>query len=440
MRSRSRLLVAVICLLVIVVLPASVAAQAPTQGATSTTNPTASPPYVKRPVQAPTGPSGPSITQFSCSQPPCPYTPQQIQAAYGFDQLSEDGSGKVIGIVDAFDAPTAALDLETFIKEFDLPMMYGLPGQRPCSVATGPHPCFQKTFASLFRPRVDPNWAFESSLDTQWAHAIAPGADILLVETSDDSLNSLLLTGVQTANRLGADVVSMSWSGSEFFPEQYYDQVFLHPSVAYVAASNDFGHGAMWPTTSPFVLGVGGTSLPPNPQTGDPTRPETAWPGSGGGISSTELEPGYQLRFPIPSTGFRRGSPDVSYFADLNPGVYVSFSTPVSGQPFCLPGNCWYAAGGTSVGAPQWAALIALADQARGTNISTANVLDSLFYDAAKADYAANYYDITSGSNGTCGSVCDAQPGYDFVTGLGSPNAANLVPWLAGERGAPPPP
>ncbi len=346
---------------------------------------------------------------------PVGYSPAQIRHAYGFDQLATDGSGHVIGIVDASDDPTVDSDLQAFIGQFGLRALNGLPATPPCTVAAGPHPCFEKLVA-FGNPRVDPVWALEISLDVEWAHAIAPGADILLIESPHSTLSSML-RGVDAAVARGARVVSMSWGTAEFAGETRHDPHFAVPGVVFVASSGDAGASVMYPAASPTVLGVGGTTLPLD-ATGNLLGPETAWSGSGGGLSAFEAEPGYQSAYPIPPTGGRRGVPDVSYDADPVTGVAVFDSTGAAG---------WVSVGGTSLGAPQWSALVVLADAGRNSPLSSAALTSSPFYRAA---LASTYRDITSGSNGPCGSLCTAGPGYDFVTGLGSPLAGLLVPAL----------
>lgn len=371
---------------------------------------------------------------------PTGYVPSQIRHAYGFDLLPPgvDGTGQVVAIVDAYDDPTVGADLQTFITAFNLPGMNGLPGTPGCSVAAGPHPCFQE-ITPQGQPGANADWALEISLDVQWAHAIAPGADIMLVEAYDASLFNLL-DAINAAVSNGAAVVSMSWGTNEFFFEPLIDYFYLnYPGVTLVAASGD-GGAPFWPAASPFVVGVGGTTLPLD-GSGNPTGPETVWNdafgSSGGGVSPYESEPGFQLIYPIPATGGYRGIPDVSYDADPATGVSIFDSTPLRGE------TGWFTVGGTSIGAPQWAALIALADQARsqaGKSVLSSNdTTNSPFYYAGSpsqttpcsnpptTSYCMNYNDITSGvnSNGFA-----ATPGYDFATGLGSPSAHNLVPYL----------
>jgi len=366
---------------------------------------------------------------------PAGYTPAQIRHAYGLDQVSNTGAGQIIAIVDAYDDPTAARDLQTFIDKFGLATMNGLPNRPACTVARGPHPCFEKLFAQS-KPRLDGGWALEISLDVQWAHAIAPGADILLVEAPNAYLSSLL-NAVDVAVATGARAVSMGWGGAEFPSESAYDSHFNHAGVIFTAAAGDAGAGVIWPAASPYVVGVGGTTLPLD-SSGDRVGAETAWSGSGGGISRYEYEPGYQHGYSIPGTNGYRSVPDVAYDADPNTGVAVFDSTPYRGHAG------WFEVGGTSVGAPQWAALIALADDARTTSpsgrspLSGNTISDSPLYDAAIGPaYAVDYQDITTGSNGTCGSTCTAEAGYDWITGLGTPHAAGLVPYLTGWTPAP---
>jgi len=242
----------------------------------------------------------------------------------------------------------------------------------------------------------------------------------LLVETLTNSFSNLL-EGVDFAVSQGASVVSMSWGTSEVSFEASGDYHFDHTGVTFLASSGDTGNQGFYPAASPFVIAVGGTRLPLDKK-GNRTGPETAWIGSGGGISPFEPEPGYQFTYPIPDTMGYRGYPDVAYNADPDTGVSVYDSNGEAGQ------FGWFILGGTSASCPQWAGLIALANQLRhGANLSSNNVVNSPLYDAARKDYSDNYFDIRSGSNGSCGFVCKARRGYDFVTGLGSPKADELV-------------
>jgi subtilase family serine protease len=351
---------------------------------------------------------------------PTGYAPSQVRHAYGFDRLTADGSLMVLGIVDAYDDPTITGDLQTFITAFGLKPMHGLSAADPCTAGAGPHPCFQKVFAGG-KPRTDGGWSLEISLDVEWSHAIAPGADIVLVEAANGRVSSLL-SAVDVAAANGARVVSMSWGGSEFSTEAGSDFHFNHSGVTFVASSGDAGTGVIWPAASPYVVSVGGTTLPLD-GAGNLAGSETAWSGSGGGVSAYEAEPGYQSGYPIPADGGKRGIPDVSYDGDPSTGFSVYDSTNYQGQ------KGWFRVGGTSAGAPQWSALFILADQGRAALSSNNTGSSPVYGAAASAVYGSNYRDITAGSNGTC-AICAAKPGYDFVTGLGSPLANSLVPYL----------
>lgn len=379
------------------------------------------------PVDPPQGPppgweaKPPFHVRGNASTSPVGYTPAQIRQAYGFDQLANDGAGQIIAIVDAFDDPSAAADLQTFINAFGLQTMNGLPGTATCTVGSGAStPCFQKVYAQGKKPRTDAGWALEISLDVQWAHAIAPKADILLVEAASNSFANLLGAVDVAANK--AEVTSMSWGGSEFSSETSYDSHFKAAGVTFVASSGDSGNGGSYPAASPYVVSVGGTTLSLDKQGN--IASETAWSGSGGGISAYEMQPGYQSSFA--SSGGKRAIPDVSYDADPGSGFAIYDSTSYHGQ------KGWFKVGGTSAGSPQWAALVALADQGRSSGLSSNNLTSSPEYAAAGASvYSSNYRDVSSGTNGTCGSTCTAASGYDFVTGLGSPAPLNLVPFLS---------
>ncbi len=348
--------------------------------------------------------------------------PAQIRHAYGLDQLTCSftgtfgsstlcGYGQTIAIVDAFDDPNIENDLGIFTSQFGLPS---------CTIANG---CFVKATPQGL-PRTDQSWALEISLDVEWAHAIAPGAKILLVEANSNSFTDLLGAVDYAASQSGVHQVSMSWGGSEFSSESSFDNHFQVSGVSFSASSGDNGV-LIWPAVSPYVVGVGGTTL--NVDSSGNVVSETAWSGSGGGISAYEPEPSYQTIYGISSSG--RGVPDTSYDADPNTGVPVYDSIRYFGS------SGWFQVGGTSVGSPQWASLLAIANSARSTAISSTSFgTNTLLYNAATGtSYSLNYRDITSGSNG----FFNAGSGYDFVTGLGSPLSNNLVPYLQGS--APPP-
>lgn len=339
-------------------------------------------------------------------------TPSQVRHAYGFDGISfsanhqtvaADGAGETIAIVDAFDDPNALSDLQTFDRN------YGLPAP----------PSFVKAMPEG-QPAVDGGWSGEIALDVEWAHAIAPKANLLLVEARSNGFGDLLNAVDYARHQPGVATVSMSWGGGEFSSETYFDRFFTTPAghggVTFVASSGDNGawYGPEWPAVSPNVLSVGGTTLKLNAQFG--YQGESGWSGSGGGFSSYESEPAFQRS--VQATGIRT-TPDVSYDADPNSGFSVYDSVPDSS------GHAgWFVVGGTSAGAPQWAALIALADQGRAlAGKGSLTNAQALVYGLSGGDF----HDIISGYNG-----CSARPGYDLVTGRGSPLADRVIRDLLG--------
>ncbi|MCL6516812.1 MAG: S53 family peptidase [Alicyclobacillus sp.] len=329
------------------------------------------------------------------------YAPAQIRKAYGLDQVTYTGAGQTIAIVDAYGSPTIQNDLQVFDQQF---------GLKPASLTIA--------YPSGKPRKTDGGWALETSLDVEWAHALAPDANILLVVAKSASISDLV-TAIDYATAHGAVVVSNSWGGSEFSSEASYDTHFQHPGVVYTASAGDSGAALEWPAVSPYVLAVGGTSLQ---LASDGTyQSESAWSSSGGGPSTYEPRPSYQDNW-VSVVGGSRGTPDIAWVADPNTGVAVYDSTSYQGQ------KGWYVIGGTSVGAPCWAAVVALADQGRTSPLSNAD-LNSRLYSIAgttgSAGYTTNYHDITAGSNGH-----PAQAGYDLVTGIGSPKADQLIPAL----------
>jgi subtilase family serine protease len=367
------------------------------------------------------------------------YTPAQIEAAYGVPSSANGqlpGTGETIAIVDAFNDPNIQNDLAAFDAQ------YGLPAANLTVVN-------QNGGSAL--PANNASWAVEESLDVEWAHAIAPGANIVLVEANSASLNNLM-TAVQTAaSTQGVSVVSMSWGAGEFSGETYYDSYFQPYSssnpngytnsspVTFVASAGDSSayFGPEWPASSPDVLAVGGTTL--KLTSSNTIASETAWSasfsryygmeGGGGGISSYEPTPSFQSSNGVSYGG--RSTPDVAWDANPSTGVSVYDS-------YQEPG--WGYVGGTSVGSPSWAGVVAIADQEAGHSLSTAQV-ESTLYGAYSSSGGANYTsgseyttifnDITSGNNGYA-----ATKGYDLATGLGSPKVSALVALLAGTSSA----
>ena len=307
----------------------------------STASPWAQPTFQARPLASPAAPSA-------------PYTPAEIQSAYGFTNIllngtQATGTGKTIAIVDAYNDPNIQSDLNTFDSNFGLP-------------STTVKVVNENGGTTL--PGSDPTggWELEESLDVEWAHAMAPGANILLVEANSTS-ESDLFTAVSTAAS-NANVVSMSWDGGEFSGENNNDSTyFSHTGVVFVASSGDSGAPASYPATSPNVLAVGGTTLTIG--SGNVWSSESGWSGSGGGPSAYESQPSYQKGV-VTQTTTARANPDVAYDANPSTGVYVYDSVPYDGS------SGWWEVGGTSEGAPQWSALVAIADQVRSADSESA--------------------------------------------------------------------
>jgi subtilase family serine protease len=327
-------------------------------------------------------------------------TPSQVTRAYGLDAITfgangqtiaGDGSGQTIAIVDAYHNPYLSAGLHAFDQ------MYQLPDPSLIQV-------------NLAGATTNDGWAQEEALDVEWAHAIAPGARIVVVEARSESVKDLLAAVDVARNVAGVSVVSMSWGGGETSGELRNDSHFTtpagHTGITFVTASGDEGArgGAEWPSASSRVVSVGGTTL--QISSAGAYLGESAWSGSSGGYSKYVTEPGYQRT--VQASG-RRSTPDVAFDADPATGVSVFTIAPSSGI-----GN-WRQIGGTSLGAPAWAAIIAIADQGRAT--AGASTLDGasqtlpLLYNLPTIDFH--------------------QSGSLTSTGLGSPNGASLVNGLA---------
>jgi subtilase family serine protease len=349
------------------------------------------------------------------------YTPAQIRTAYGFSSVTLSngaagtGAGQTVAIVDAYNDPNISSDLKAFDSQ------YGLSAASLKVVS--------QTGSATSLPTANAGWDLEISLDVEWAHAIAPGANILLVEANSSGLGDLLTAVNYARDAAGVSVVSMSWGSSEFSSETQYDGYFTTPSghqgVTFVSASGDEGswYGPEWPASSPNVLSVGGTTLNLANSSGT-WGSETGWVDSTGGISSYEREPSYQT---IAQTTGARTTPDVAYDANPSTGFAVYDSVAYDG------GKGWWDVGGTSAGAPQWAALVAIADQGRavkglGTLNGTSQTLPLLYSLYNSTQYSQAFHDETVGSSG----YFAAGPGYDAVTGLGSPKAAYVIQELIG--------
>jgi subtilase family serine protease len=403
---------------------------------------------------------------FSCqarplngSQGPRCYTPQQIQQAYGYSGLLSsgvNGSGKTIVIIDAYDNPYLQGDLNIQDSTFGLPSValnkVEMPGV----------------------PKFDPNdanqvgWGEEETLDVLWAHAMAPKAGITLVEAKSNNDDDILAaTRYAVDNNLG-DVISQSFGEAEtcvdpsiLSQEHAVFQSAVDKGMTLFASSGDSGASqfncagtgailaASSPASDPLVTGVGGTTLSATDPAGMYSV-ERAWTEplfgcnppavaaadincSGGGFSTIYSRPSYQRGF-VSNSG--RGVPDVAYNAGVNGGVLThcgvcNVTYPASaGGPFPPDAPIFFLFGGTSAGSPQWAALAADADQMAGADLGNIN---PRLYSIAAGPGPKALHDIVQGNNDVVeiGTGYNAGQGWDPVTGLGSPDAAYLLPRLS---------
>ena len=400
------------------------------------------------------------------------YEPSQIRQAYNLPVLYRhgvDGAGATIVIVDSFGSPTIANDLSVFDQQFGLPAPPSFSIIQPA----GAVPPFDPTNSDMV------GWAGETSLDVEWAHTIAPDANILLVETPVSETEGvtgfpqIVQAEEYVINHHLGDVISQSFSATEqTFPSKaalealrgaYFDAYLHHVTV--LAASGDSGaadvglDGATyytfpvtsWPDSDPLVTGVGGTQLHLN-AAGYHTSPDTVWNDTynvptnefifgnagpnplagGGGKSIFFSRPGYQAGVQR-VVGGSRGVPDISMSAACNGAVdtYMSFG----GQPIG-----WYQVCGTSEATPLFAGIVALADQVAGHPLGLIN--PALY--TMSALRLPGITDVTQGNNtvsftqnGQLYTVrgFSARHGYSLAAGVGTVNAARFVPELAALAG-----
>src|SRR5215470_8470141 len=422
------------------------------------------------------------------------FTPTSMQASYNLPPLyaaGDEGQGKTIAIIDSFGNPNMASDLGNFNTQMGLPHMCGEPGVT-CSAGM---PTFQHVYwngkTQVKAPPPGSNgtgtqtrniWALETSLDVEWAHTIAPQANILLMTTNPaETLGVQGFPAMMDAEQFIIDhheatVISQSFAAAEetFASTQsllnlrHAFMAAASNGVTVLAASGDGGTAntfftpvknpatipfptVEWPASDPLVTGVGGTYLCTDPTTGtsidsadppvtcqnNPGVREVGWIDAGGGFSHVFTRPSYQDTLPAGSTpiGAMRG---VAYQASSRTGVLVYDTAPgdAQGGLKCPAGNpCsagWYVVGGTSSSTPQWAGLVAIADQIAGHGLG--QISPTLYALASGTKYSTYFFDVTNGNNQTVSSVpgYPATTGWDPVTGLGTPNAATLVPALAG--------
>ncbi len=309
------------------------------------------------------------------------YAPSDLQTAYGLTSVSKAaGGGQQVAIVDAYDDPNVASDLNAYRSRFGLPA---------CTVSNG---CLRE---QKYAAQTNIGWAGEESVDVDMVSAICPNCKILLVEAASASMGDL--SAAERYATAHADYVSDSWSGNE--GTKTYDGDYNVVCGAVVAATGDAGHNAtaQWPAILPNVVGVGGTAL-----TSISPRAETAWLRAGSGCSKVYGKPTFQASL---NTGCSmRAESDISADAEPRTGVAVYDTFHQSG---------WLVFGGTSVATPIVASVFALAGN--GGSDAVANLYS----------HTSSINDVTSGSDGACGApLCVAGPGWDGPTGLGSPEGA----------------
>ena len=319
---------------------------------------------------------------------PSGYGPAELRAAYA---ISGTGSAAtVIAIVDAYHYAKAESDLATYRAQFGLP---------PCTKANG---CFRQVDQNggSQYPRGNLGWNQEAALDLEMASALCPSCGIVLVEANSNSLANLATAVGTAASLAGVRAISNSYGGGES-GSAGYESFYDHPGIAITVSSGDSGYGVQFPASSPHVTAVGGTSLRPASNARGWT--ETAWSGAGSGCSAVYAKPGWQTD----AGCARRTVADVSAVADPNTGVAVY-------GPTTRRGSGWMVFGGTSVAAPVIAGVY-------GVNGGAAHY--------GSDPYAAPgaLFDVTSGSNGSCGGsyLCTSGVGYDGPTGLGTPNGSS---------------
>ena len=369
------------------------------------------------------------------------YTPQMIRDAYDFPngRGGASGEGQTVIVAVAFGSPFLAADLAAFNAQFGLP-------DADVTVVNEQHPSGAPPCAGQNPAQCLQNWALETSLDVEWVHALAPDAKIVVAVAATDDGSDFYETEAEVLQQYPGAVLAQSFGADEamlaaFAPEALdaFDQLYAQAALAggtIVSATGDVGAAFIsYPASSPFSLAVGGTMGDPFPgglwshgrYGGEQAWSETGLGAAGGGLSSVYPTPLWQRGV----TGApKRALPDVSYNAAINGGVIISF------------GGRFGVIGGTSASAPQWAAIVALANQLRRQNHrgQLGLVAPHLFALAGdRSSYRQDFHDIIAGSTdlvlpqfGVSIPGFAAGPGYDLATGLGTPDVARLIKDLAG--------
>jgi subtilase family serine protease len=426
-----------------------------------------------------------------CFNPATTRAAYNVNALY---EQGIDGRGITIAIVDSYGSDTMAHDLHVYDQAWGLQPMCGeegvtcAPGMPKFSTLK-----LQGSPATKGQPgngthQEDKSaWALEVALDVETAHSMAPMANILLVSTpTAETLGVQGFPDMMNAEQYVVDhglanVISQSFASAEDAfgsPQALLNlrHAFISAAANGVTVLGSSGDGGTanvkktpvhsggtlipfptveWPASDPLVTGVGGTYLctdpnntttrvadsadPPAKCQANPGQAEVGWTFAGGGFSHVFGKPAYQDTLPTGSTsiGSMRGVPDIGLQASAGTGALVYLTLPPDGDSglICPDGNpCstgWYDIGGTSLSCPQWAGLVALADQINGGGLG---LINPALYEVASnpTSYANDFYDVTVGNNTADPSVqgYPATQGWDPITGLGTPNAANLLPDL----------
>lgn len=404
----------------------------------------------------------PLMRQYSSSVPAALPAPSECIAAYGLACYSPDlvrkaygipagwtGKGKTIAIIDAYGSPTAADDLELFSEFFGLPSadlhVY--------------YPAGQPVIHDADEQELADGWAGETSLDLQWAHAIAPAARINLVVTPTPDDKPIADAEQYVVDHKLGDVLSMSYGEDEVDPEfdpqlvKREAKIFekaAQQGISVFASAGDGGAGdgykkavASYPASDPNVTAVGGTNL----YIGDDGsyQGETVWNDADPSVCPFTCTTPDEDGNPVPTIfGATGGAPSTVFTAEsyqkaasgqkarttsdvaYNASVYTAVMVFFGGD------GSLYFMGGTSAGAPQWAAIAALLDEQAGRNLGQLN--ESLYNVADSKAYPAAFHDVTKGNNAfyvgdtdALGQGFKAGKGYDLPTGLGSPNVSELA-------------
>ncbi|HEU5345776.1 MAG TPA: S53 family peptidase [Ktedonobacterales bacterium] len=378
------------------------------------------------------------------------YTPQDMRAAYGVTSLYDSGKrgqGQTVVLIESYGSPTLKQDLDVFDQQFNLPTPK-LTILNP--LGTVP---FDGGNSEM------QGWQAETSLDVEIVHAIAPDASIVVLTSPVDEtegvqgLPQFLQLEQYAVNHHLGNVVSQSWAASEVSLndspgqaelaqwETFYQQATTQGGVTFFGSSGDNGASdyvsfvngnpgplsttatTSFPDDSPWVTAVGGTTLTRDGSSFSEVVWNSGDGASGGGVSRFFAMPSFQQGLPQSDQQIlngKRGVPDVAAAADPRTGLAIYY------------GGHWTLAGGTSAASPLWAGVMAIADQVAGKPLGYIN--PALYKIGASSAYSGAFRDVTDGNNSVSGQVdvqgYQATTGWDPVTGLGTPNAANLIPLL----------